>query len=51
MLLEVPHLGTGHDGSRFCYVLAVKEGDDDGDDEEEEGEDAPKPLEGALEKK
>lgn len=36
MVLEVPHLGFGYDASRFCYVLAVREGDEEGDEEEEE---------------
>jgi hypothetical protein len=36
VLLEVPHLGTGYDGSRFCYVLAVKETEDDEDVEDDE---------------
>lgn len=40
VLLEVPHLGTGYDGSRFCYVLAVKETEDDEEIEEEEAAEA-----------
>jgi len=35
VVLEVPHFGTGYDASRFCYVLAVKDTDDEGEDEPE----------------
>lgn len=38
VVLEVPHFGFGYDASRFCYVLAVKEGEDDAEDETEEPE-------------
>jgi hypothetical protein len=42
MILEVPHFGFGYDASRFCYVLAVREGEEEdneeGDDEEKRDE-------------
>lgn len=36
VLLEVPHMGFGYDASRFCYVLSVKEGEEEECEEEEE---------------
>jgi DNA-directed RNA polymerase subunit H (RpoH/RPB5) len=38
VILEVPHFGTGYDASRFCYVLAVKDTEEEGEDEAEGAE-------------
>jgi hypothetical protein len=42
MVLEIPHVGFGYDASRFCYVLAVKENEED---EAEEVAEAAEPSE------